>query len=81
MTAKVKGEATFADGIWSRKEWAKKLLPESSWSFPEEFMVELAPSENSFIVKNSLDTLIAESDRRKDEGRKMKVLQMLGFQV
>jgi len=86
----IPGLNAIADGIWSRKEWAKKLLPESSWSFPEEFMVELAPSENSFIVKNSLDTLIAESDRRKNEGRKMrrkdegrmrKVLQMLDFQV
>ena len=68
----IPGLNAIADGIWSRREWAKKLLPESSWSFPEEFMVKLAPSEDSFIMNNSLDTLIAESDRRKDEGRKMK---------
>lgn len=60
------GLAALGEGIRYRKEWATRLLPESSWSFPEEFLSKDPPSEVT------LATLIAKSEERRDEGRKLK---------
>jgi hypothetical protein len=62
----IPGLQLIGDGIWSREEWATRLLPESSWCFPETFFKpEVTPSEE----RNTIETLIAASERRKDEGR------------
>jgi hypothetical protein len=62
----IPGLTLVGDGIWSGEEWAARLLPESSWCFPEKFLKrDVSPSEERVTI----ETLIAASERRKDEGR------------
>ena len=62
----IPGVAVIGDGIWKREEWATRLLPESSWKFPEQFFEpKRAPSEET----RTLETLIADSEQRKNKGR------------